>query len=206
MPAAIESDKAMAHNVEIVEAYRTYSPPAWVRATVDRILSGIPAGRLSGLRTVVLTDAVGLNHDRRREKTRSRKKKIKIRESLGLYHHKWKSEPAWIELFVDNIVPWYGKTTWLRFMRDWAIGEVLTHEIGHHIHSTNAPEFREREDVADKWTGKLLVPYLTRRYWYFFPLVVMVCRAWRQIGRVLGLKRRDCRATGSRWPRIPRNQ
>ena len=177
----------MAHKVELVEAYRTYSPPAWVRPTVDRILSGMPARYLSGLRTVVLTDAGGLNYARRRAKTLSRKKKVKISESTGLYHQKWKGEPAWIELFVDNIVPWYGRMTWLRFIRDLAIGEILAHEIGHHIHTTRAPEFREREDVAEKWKGKLLGPYLMRRYWYFFPLVVLVYRLWKRIRRLLGL-------------------
>jgi len=197
MPPPVEREKPMPHNVEIVEAYRTYSPPAWVRSTVDRILSGVPAGYLSGLRTVVLTDAGGLNYDRRRAKTRSRRKKLKISESRGLYHRKWNGEPAWIELFVDNIVPWYGRMTWLRFIRDFAIGEVLAHEVGHHIHSTKAPEFREREDVADKWSRKLLVPYLMRRYWYFFPLVVVVYRAWKLISEVLGLKRTRNNAKGS---------
>jgi hypothetical protein len=37
---------------------------------------------------------------------------------------------------------------------------VLFHEIGHHIHFTVRPEYREREDVADVWKVRL-----ERNYW-----------------------------------------
>jgi hypothetical protein len=40
------------------------------------------------------------------------------------------------------------------------LGTVLFHEIGHHIHYTLRPEYREREDVADDWGVKL------RRNWF----------------------------------------
>jgi hypothetical protein len=47
------------------------------------------------------------------------------------------------------------------------LGEVLFHEIGHHIHYTQAPEFREREDVAEDWKKRLSKIYFRKRYWYF---------------------------------------
>jgi len=179
----------MAHNVEIKEAYRGYVPPAWVRPTVERILSRVPDRYLLGLRTIVLTAAGGLSHDRRRAKTLSRKKKVKVRESWGLYHQKWKGEPAWIEIFVDNIVSWYGRKIRLGLIRDLAIGGSLLHELGHHIHATRAPEFREREDVAERWRAKLMGLYWMRRYWYFFPLVVVVYRLCKRLKRIFGFKR-----------------
>ncbi len=184
----------MAHNTEIKEAYRGYLPPAWAKPTVERILRRVPDSYLSGLRTIVLTAAGDLSHGRRRRKTRSRKKKVKISEACGLYHEKWRNEPAWIELFVDNIIGAYGAPIRTGFVRDLVIGEVLAHELGHHIHATRAPEFKEGEDVADKWAARLLMPYLMRRYWYFFPLVVWVIRPWRWIKRRFGRRHGSRRA------------
>ena len=177
----------MGHHLEITEAYRTYTPPEWFRPTVERILGGIPPKYLAGVRTLVLTDAGGMNHNRRRAKTLSRRKKVRIVETLGLYHRQWKGEPAWIELFADNIVP-YCPSTWWQFTRDITVGRTLAHEVGHHIHATQAPEYREREDVAEKWEGRLLFPFLMRRYWYFFPLVVAVIRCIQWVKRLLRRK------------------
>jgi hypothetical protein len=183
----------VAHKVEIKEAYRDYQAPAWVRPTVERILEGVPDGYLSGLRTVVLTAAGGLSHDRRRGKTLARGKKVKVDDSLGLYHRKWKGEPAWIELFVDNIVDYYGGKIRLAFFRDFVIGEIMLHEVGHHIHATKAPEHKEREDVADRWSNKLLKRYLMRRYWYFFPLFLGLCWLWESVRKLFRLRGRKHR-------------
>jgi hypothetical protein len=46
------------------------------------------------------------------------------------------------------------------------IGEVLYHEIGHHIHRTKRHDRRDKEFVADEWGEKLLRSFMTRRYWY----------------------------------------
>jgi hypothetical protein len=54
------------------------------------------------------------------------------------------------------------------------LGEVLFHEIGHHIHYTQAPEFREREDVAEDWKKRLSKIYFRKRYWYFLPIAYML--------------------------------
>jgi hypothetical protein len=50
------------------------------------------------------------------------------------------------------------------------LGEIIFHEIGHHIHATTQPEYREREDVADEWQRRLLRAYLRRHYGYLRPL------------------------------------
>jgi hypothetical protein len=41
---------------------------------------------------------------------------------------------------------------------------VLFDEIGHHIHYTTRPEFREKEDVADVWKVRLENSYLRGRH------------------------------------------
>jgi hypothetical protein len=53
--------------------------------------------------------------------------------------------------------------------RDVLISNVLFHEIGHHIHSTTRPEFRERETVADEWRDRLQSRYFKKQYpWLLF--------------------------------------
>ena len=49
---------------------------------------------------------------------------------------------------------------WLKipFIREGPIVDVFFHEIGHHIHHSIRPEFREREDVADVWMVRLTLP------------------------------------------------
>jgi len=140
-----------------------------------RLLGGTPSKYLSGLKTVVLTDAAGLNHEQRRAKTLSRGKKVPIRRCRGLYHHATRAEPAWIELSIDNIVLYY-PFMMLRvpFFADMVSGEVFFHELGHHIHNTQAPEFREREDVAENWKKRLGKPYYRRTYWYWLPIAYLL--------------------------------
>jgi len=144
----------------------------YAQRTVSRLLCGIPGKYVSGIKTVVLTNAGGLSHDRRKQKTLSRKRKVLIRESRGLYHQKWQNEPAWIEVFVDNICQ--GWPSWLLripFLLDLAFADMVFHELGHHIQKTQVPEFKEREDVADKWSKRLSRHYFWRRYWYLMPLL-----------------------------------
>lgn len=61
----------------------------------------------------------------------------------------------------------------LGVVRDSLIAKVLFHEWGHHLHYTQAPEFRDKEDVADEWARKLSRSYLRRRYWYLIPVAAM---------------------------------
>ena len=69
-------------------------------------------------------------------------------------------------------------------IKTYAIGEILYHEIGHHIHQMEEPGFRDRrEEVADEWGDKLMRIFLRRRYWYlggfrvvFRPLLPLISR------------------------------
>jgi len=50
--------------------------------------------------------------------------------------------------------------------------DVLYHEVGHHIHATRRPEYRDKEDVAEAWSAKLSRGFFQSRYWYLFPVVL----------------------------------
>lgn len=91
-----------------------------------------------------------------------------------MYHPAWNGKQAWIEIFVDNSLRSWERGIWLkfRFVREVALEDVLFHEVGHHIHYTARPEFREREDVADVWKVRLQRGYYAKRY----PLLRMLVR------------------------------
>ena len=135
---------------------------------------------------VVLTNSSDLPRNRRRGVTRSRGRKVRIITARGLYHQEWQGRPAWIEIFVDNALKGWERGLWLRIplVREGRIGDVLFHEIGHHIHFAIRPEFREKEDVADVWMVRLSTKYLQKR----FPLLrwsLQLFRPW-----MLGLRNR----------------
>ena len=165
--------------VQIVEAFGDWRPPINARRAVSRLLTSIPDRHLSGLSSIVLSTAAGLSHDRRRAKTRSQGRKVRIASALGLYHQAWQGQAATIELFVDNIVD-VRLSVLLRIplFGEFVVGRALFHELGHHIHKTQAPEFREREDVAEVWSKRLYQAHFRQRYWYLMPVL-------RSLGRVL---------------------
>ena len=172
--------------IDIVESYRDYTPPIPVRAIVERLLARMPDKYKWGLKTIVLTDAASLSRSAGRGKLKSRNKRVHQRECLGMYMQKWKGEPAWIRLVVDNVlaeIPWYAKR--IPIGRDAALGSVLYHEFGHHIHKTKKPEFKEKEDVADKWSDKLLVAYLRKQYWYFRPILMPIAYTFKLARKLL---------------------
>jgi hypothetical protein len=60
------------------------------------------------------------------------------------------------------------------FLRSAIFGHVLFHEIGHHIDATVRPEFREKEDVADSWSKRLLRIYFRERYRFPRPVAKLI--------------------------------
>jgi len=164
---------------QIVEAYKDYSPPPQVLRIVRVLLQYVPPQHLVGLKTIVLTNHDALSHDNRRRKLWSRRRKVPMKRVLGSYHQAWKGNPAWIDLFVDRIIAYYMFPLMFRLpiLPYIPFGEVLYHEIGHHVHKTTRPEFQEREDVADKWEGRLTARFLRRRYWYLIPILLPIARA-----------------------------
>jgi hypothetical protein len=170
-------------NVVAVEVvYRDYKPPVDAERAIRQMIELTSPEYLAGLRSVVVRNSGSLNHNGRRAKTWSRKRKVVVRDCGGVYHQKWKGEPAWIEVFVDNILDgWPRAFLWVPLVRDKLIGDALFHEIGHHVHSTRAPEHREKENVADKWRKRLGRAYMRKKYWYVFPLLVVAARIVRLV-------------------------
>lgn len=150
----------------ITASFSGYEPPFAVVPIVERMLNSVPQKYLCGLSEIVLTNASGLPRKLRRSVTKSRKKKVRVAEARGLYHQAWEGKQAWIEIFVDNTLRGWERGVWLKipFFREGQISEVLFHEIGHHIHYTTRPEYREREDVADVWKVKLERNYMRQRH------------------------------------------
>jgi len=143
------------------------------------LLKYVPAEHFVGLKTVLIRNASGLSHKERRAKTKSRKRKVAIRDSAGLYREKTKNKPASIEIFIDNLVSGTPKfVLWFSLIRYIMLGSVLYHELGHHIHKTQRPKHKEREDVADEWALRLSHRMVKRRYWYLV-WILYVIRVFR---------------------------
>lgn len=145
----------------VITNFSGYTPPFDAVPIVESMLASVPPKYLIGLSEIVLTNASGLPRKLRRSMTRARKHKVKIVEAGGLYHQAWHGNQAWIEIFVDNILKRWEKGWWLKIsrIREILLGDVLFHEIGHHIHFTIRPEYKEKEDVADSWKVRLKRQY-----------------------------------------------
>jgi hypothetical protein len=162
-------------DVPIFENYVSYKPRVNATKIVKQLLDTAPSEYLRGLGSIVLSSQTALSHDERRKKTWSRGKKVATRQVLGYYQRAWRGQPAYIVLYVDKIclhLP--GPLAWSGLARDVTFGKVLFHEVGHHIHTTVRPEFKEREDVADRWGRKLLRIGIRQRHWYLVPLYPLV--------------------------------
>jgi hypothetical protein len=158
----------------IREAYRQYTPPVKAAAIVYKLLRTVPQKYLKGLDCVVLTNQTALSRKDRVGKVWSRGRKFDKSRSLGRYHPGSHSSLPYIELRVDKIVNVLKEAPAplrIPFLRDVIFGQVLFHELGHHIHRTISPEHTEKEDVADRWAGKLNVNFIRKTYWYGVPLL-----------------------------------
>jgi hypothetical protein len=147
-------------------SFSGYEPPFDAVPIVQRMLNSVPEKYLVGLREVVLTNASGLPRKLRRSVTKSRRRKVRFDQAAGLYHPAFNGRPAWIEIFVDNTLQGWERGWWLKipFIREGRLADVLFHEIGHHIHFTCRPEYREKEDVADVWLVRLRRNYTQQRF------------------------------------------
>jgi hypothetical protein len=158
--------------VRIHETYVDYDPPVNVSAIVHKLLSTVPEKYVRGLDCVVLTNQLALSRENRVGKVWSRGRKVHKSSARGIYHYGKGSRLAYIELRVDRIVADLTSLT-LRvpFAREVCFGSVLFHEAGHHIHRTVRPEYKEKEDVAERWAAKLGFNFIRKAYWYLMPLL-----------------------------------
>jgi hypothetical protein len=170
--------------VDIREAYRNYAPPVNASAIVRQLLSTVPSEYLTGLDCVVLTNEAGLSRRDRVGRVWSRRRKVDKSRIVGRYHHGTRNSRPYIELRVDKILQGLaGLPGRIPLLRDITFGHVLYHELGHHIHNTRRPEYREKEDVADNWAGKLNVEFIRSKYWYLLPLIVPALKIYRLMRR-----------------------
>ena len=138
--------------IDIKEAYRDYQPAINASKAVDQLLTEIPDEYVRGLNCVVLTNLSGQPRRNRLGKTTSRGRRVSASRVLGRYHRKWKGQPPWIELYVDQILRRIPRwALWVPLIRHIFIGHTLYHELGHHVHLFIRPQYREKEDVADEW-------------------------------------------------------
>jgi len=138
----------------------------------------VPQEHLRGLRQIILTNSEQLQR-RMKGKITSEKERIRPSDCRGLYGD------GYIRLIMDRIFEPYLEIAMLvPILKTYAIGEILYHEIGHHIHRLEEPGFRDRrEEVAEEWADKLLRIFLRKRYWYlgglrilFRPLLPLLSR------------------------------
>ena len=143
-----------------------------VHRSLQVLLRHVPEPYLSGLNKITLTNSESL-----RGTLTSEKRRVRRADCRGLYGS------GQILLIVDQIffdcpevfllIPPF-KTV--------LIGEVLYHEIGHHIHRIEEPGYRaNKEAVADEWKEKLLQIFLRQRYWYLAGTVRLLAPLLRPI-------------------------
>jgi hypothetical protein len=158
--------------IPIHEHYGEFKPNVNVRRITEKLLDSIDPEYLHGLGSIILTSQTQLARRDRRKKFLSRGRRYPVSRVLGFYRQTWKGQPASIELYVDKILAqapsWWAHVPLVGF---FLFGHVLFHEVGHHLHKTRRPEFKEREDVAKGWEKKLIKIAFQKRYRRVMPLL-----------------------------------
>jgi hypothetical protein len=172
--------------VQVLEEYQRPKHPADYRASVERLLRFVPPAYLRGLDSVRLKDTVLRRKGGRPVRAG--------RVWTGMYWQGAKGRQPFIELNLNAIqgpIPdWMMK---IGPFRDDIIGTTLYHEIGHHIHTTIAPDPRGREVVANIWRKRLKWDYARQRYWYLRPFkkqVLWFMRACEKMLHAFNTRRR----------------
>jgi hypothetical protein len=169
-------------NFKIVERYRDYSPPVHVYRSLQLLLRHVPGEYLIGLEKITLTNSDSLRSSYR-GKFWSEKRRLRPADCRGLYHK------GHILLAMDQILQACPEVfLLLPPVKTFLIGEVLYHEIGHHIHRIEEPGYRaDKEAIADELKDKLMRSFLRRRYWYVAtiarlcaPLIRPIVRRWKK--------------------------
>ena len=173
--------------VPILEDYQDYTPPSWFQRTVKRLLSSLSEGHVQGLSAIVLTNSSrAMGRKGGRSSRRNRRG-----TPIGRYHRACRGERAWIELIVDSIVEDLPRPlTHVALARDIAVGRVLYHEIGHHLHETVGSAARGGESSAEAWRKRLSRVHGRKRYGYLRPVLRMIRSVVRTVKWVGPSRRR----------------
>lgn len=161
----------MPRKFKIVEQYQDYAPPVRVNGAVELLMRHVPAEYVEGLNYIVMTNAASMLRTHK-GKFVSEGRRGRPAECLGLYNGRN------IFLVMDRILRHYPESLLLiPIVKTLAIGEILYHELGHHIHKLKQPGYRDKhEEVADEWRDELLAIFFKRRYWYLWPAVRVYAR------------------------------
>lgn len=173
--------------IPVYESYKGYQPPRYAQPAIAKLLSSLPKQYLSGLQSVVLTNAAAIG----KGKTgRIAGKKHARRDCLGFYHPRLNGDQAWIEIVVDNIVAaWFGPgmprfLPHIPVLRNVAFASVLYHEVGHHLDNTIGAPAPGGESAAEAWATRLVRSYFRKRYWYLTPFLGVAKAVVARVGHL----------------------
>ena len=85
-------------SVEIVEYYEDHESPIDATKVTRKLIGSIPQKYLLGLGKIVVTNRSRLTRRELRQKTKSRKRKVRMPHVRGLYHQRTSASPAWVEI------------------------------------------------------------------------------------------------------------
>ena len=158
--------------VEIVENYKNYEPPTFVRASIERLLASLSPEHFSGLQSVVLTNSETIG---RGKTQRVRGRKYRRNTCRGFYHYATRRNRAWIEVVVDTTVSHLPRVLLLSSaVPDLLLAQALYHEVGHHLDATAGSASRGGEAAAEDWRRRLTKIHIRREYWYLFPVFIVL--------------------------------
>ena len=165
---------------EIAENYKDYEPPEFVRGSIERLLRSLSPEHVAGLESIVLTNSVAVG----RGKThRIRGRKYQRNTCRGFYHCATQRERAWIEVIVDTTIGPLPRALLLtNAVPDFLLAQALYHEVGHHLDATVGSASRTGEAAAEDWRRRLTKIHMRRRYWYLFPLLVVLRFIFQLLG------------------------
>src|SRR5690349_3072024 len=129
--------------IVIIEAYKDYRPPAWVKGAVEKLLSTMPPKYLAGLASVVLTNSQGQSRRERRRRLISRGRRFPSTLLLAFYSPASRRKRPHIQIYVDRVLRYPRWFALFPPLREAWIGVTLFHELGHHVHYTQRPEHRD---------------------------------------------------------------
>ena len=172
----------MSTKVKIVEQYHNYRPPVRLYGSLEVLLRYVPEEHLDGLHMIVVTNGEYVRKKFKGKLTQE-KRRFRPADCNGLYGN------GKIWLIMDQIF----KADFYMIIpavKTIVIGDILYHEIGHHIHAMEQPGFRkDREAFADEWRDKLMQTFMRKRYWYLLgvlkPFYLLIRRLHSRLQRSL---------------------
>ena len=179
--------------VAIHEDYKDYTPPMGTRRVVERLLSTLPPGHLTGLEAVVLTNSHRIG--RRKKTNRVRGRKYFESQCLGFYQPATPQQGPSILIVVDNIAGVLPAILWrFGFFVDLLFARTVYHEVGHHLDATIGSPSRTGEAAADEWAKRLSARHQATQY----PILSRITRFL--VARFRPLLEKKCRELGRDAP------